>query len=170
MKVLNIHKRIIDQPKLEMSKLFETLSSKEDKMLAINKWPPMKLDKGLQVGSKGGHGLIGYFVTKYKEGEFIQFQFTKPRGFNGIHEFKITELDDSKTEIKHIVDVTASGVGIFTWSIAIRWLHDAYIEDALDRVENHFLTDKKKTEWNLWVKFLRKILKPKKRSEHKKTS
>ena len=28
-------------------------------------------------------------------------------------------------------------------SIAIRWLHDAYIEDAFDKVENHFTKCKK---------------------------
>jgi hypothetical protein len=47
--------------------------------------------------------------------------------------------------------------------LAIRWLHDAYIEDAFDKVENHFSEDKKSSEWTWWVKTLRKVMKPKKK-------
>ena len=67
MKVINIHNREIAQPKSELAKLFKTLASDNDLMLATDKWSPMKLNKGLQVGSKGGHGPIKYFVTAYQE-------------------------------------------------------------------------------------------------------
>jgi len=58
--------------------------------------------------------------------------------------------------------MNTTGTAIFIWSIAIHWLHNAFIEDAFDKVENRFLTEKKETEWSLWVKILRRILKPKK--------
>jgi hypothetical protein len=64
MKVINIHKREIQQPKIEIARLFNTLATDHDMMLATEKWSPMKLDKGLQVGSKGGHGPMKYFVTE----------------------------------------------------------------------------------------------------------
>jgi hypothetical protein len=51
------------------------LATENDLMLATDKWPPMKLDKGFQVGSKGGHGPIRYFVTDYKKDNSITFQF-----------------------------------------------------------------------------------------------
>ncbi len=162
MRVLNIHSRVVNQPKSEISKLFETLASDDDKMLATDKWPRMKLDKGLKVGSKGGHGSIGYYVTKYKEGEFIQFQFTKPKGFIGVHEFKIRKVTEETTELKHSIKMKIVGQVMLTWPLVIRWLHDAYIEDAFDTVENHFLTNKKRSEWSLWIRFLRKVLRPKK--------
>lgn len=61
MRVLNIHKREIQQPKTEIAKLFKTLATDNDMMLATDKWSPMKLEKGLQVGSKGGHGPMKYW-------------------------------------------------------------------------------------------------------------
>jgi hypothetical protein len=74
--------------------LFKTLASKNDKILATDKWPPMILDNGLQVGSKGGHGPIKYTVQEFKPDEFIQFAFTRPKGFNGFHKFEMTRLNE----------------------------------------------------------------------------
>lgn len=162
MKVINIHKRVLQQPKTEIVKLFETLATANDMMLATDKWPPMKLDKGLQVGSKGGHGPIKYFVTEYQPEKSITFQFTLT-GFNGFHRFDIKELEANKTELSHIINMTTTGSATLKWGLAIRWLHDAFIEDAFDKVENHFTTYKKNSEWNLWVRTLRKIMKPKRR-------
>lgn len=161
MKVFNVHSRIIQQPKAELEALFKTLASRDDKMLATDRWPAMKLDNGLSVGSKGGHGLIRYFVTAYRPGELIRFQFTKPDGFNGVHEFEIIERAPRETEIKHTINMNISGAALLTWPLAIRWLHDALIEDAFDKVENHFSQVKKPAQWNMGVKILRAILKPK---------
>lgn len=163
MKIINIHKRIIDQPKSRILELFKTLSSENDRMLATDRWSPMILDKGLKVGSKGGHGPIGYFVRSYDPESFIEFKFTKPAGFNGIHKFEISDIGNNATEIKHTIDMDVSGKTILLWTVAIRWLHDAFIEDAFDKVENQFALTKKSNKWSLWVRFLRKILKPKKR-------
>ncbi len=166
MKIINIHSRIVDQPKSELAALFKTLASREDKMLATDKWPPMKLDNGLSLGSKGGHGPIRYFVTAYRPGEFIRFQFTKPNGFHGVHEFEIIERAPKETEIKHTITMNINGVALLTWPLAIRWLHDAFLEDAFDKVENHFSQLKKTTRWNMWVKILRAIMKLKDRRNH----
>ena len=162
MKVTNFHKREITQPKSEIAKLFKTLATENDMMLATDKWSPMKLDKGLQVGSKGGHGPIKYFVTDYQQDKSITFQFDLT-GFNGFHKFELRELETDKTELSHIIDMTTSGSATLKWALAIRWLHDAYIEDAFDKVENHFTKDKKSSEWSWWVKTLRKVMKPKKK-------
>lgn len=158
MKVLNIHKRELNQPKAELAKLFTTLASENDMMLATDKWSPMKLDKGLSIGSKGGHGPIKYTVTDYHPDDSITFQFTLP-GFNGFHKFELTALATDKTELAHVIDMTTSGTATLKWALAIRWLHDAYIEDAFDKVENHFAVEKKSSEWSWWVKTLRKMMK-----------
>jgi hypothetical protein len=163
-KVINIHKREISQPKSELANLFKTLATDNDMMIATDKWPPMKLDKGLQVGSKGGHGPIKYFVTDCRPGTSITFQFDL-KGFDGFHKFEIAETGANKTQLIHIIDMTTSGLATLKWVLAIRWLHDAYIEDAFDKVENHFTNNKKRSEWTLWVKFLRKIMKPKKKQK-----
>ena len=75
MKVINIHKRAIQQPKADVASLLNTLATDNDMMLATDKWPRMKLDK----------------------------------------------------------------------------------------VENHCTKDKKSSKWNLWVRTLRKIMKPKRK-------
>jgi len=162
MKVINIHKREIQQPKTELAKLFNTLATDNDMMLATDKWSPMMLDKGLQVNSKGGHGPIKYFVTEYHPEKSIIFEFDLT-GFNGFHRFDLIELEPNRTELSHIIDMTTTGSATLKWAIAIRWLHDAYIEDAFDKVENYFTNDKKSSKWNLWVKTLRKVIKPKRR-------
>jgi len=157
MKVLNIHKRVINQPKEKVSELLETLSAKNDKIWPYEKWPAMKFRKGLVESADGGHWPIRYLIEKYELKEFIQFKFSKPIGFNGIHKFEILELENGKTELKHTIDMDAVGKGLLIWVIAIRPLHNALLEDALDKVENQYLTEKRKTKWTIWVKILRKI-------------
>lgn len=161
MKVLNVHKRTINRPKEKIAKLFSTLATDNDMLLATHKWSPMILDNGLSIGSKGGHGPIRYSVNKFVPGTMVEFEFSRPKGFIGIHRFEINELDATKTELKHIIDMKIVGPALLSWPLAIRWLHDAFIEDAFDKVENHFSNDNKRTEWSLWVKILRKLLKPK---------
>jgi hypothetical protein len=162
MKVINIHKRIIQQPASKIGALLDTLATDNDMMLATDKWPRMRLDKGLQVGSKGGHGPIKYFVTDYQPQKSITFQFDLA-GFDGYHKFELTQLDIDKTEISHIIDMTTTGPATIQWVFAIRWLHDAFIEDAFDKVENHFTMGNKSSQWNGWVRILRRIMKPKKK-------
>lgn len=161
MKVLNVHTRELDQPKEKIEELFATLATDNDMMLANDKWSPMILDKGLTVGSKGGHGPIRYSVKEFVPDELVEFQFYKPKGFIGTHRFEINELNTNKTELKHIVDMKIIGPALLSWPLAIRWLHDAFIEDAFDKVENHFSGQAKRTRWSAWVKILRKLLKPK---------
>ncbi len=162
MKVINIHKRTIDQPKTKIGELLETLATENDMIIATDKWPRMKLDNGLNTNSKGGHGPIKYTVQEYKRHELIQFRFTQPSGFNGIHKFEMTEVEPSQTEIKHTIDMSVSGKDLLLWTFAIRWFHDAFMEDAFDKLENHLMNSAKVSEWSLWVKFLRSQLKRRK--------
>ena len=159
MKVLNIHTRVINQPKAVIDKLFKTLSTKEDKIWPKEKWPAMKFRDGLIQGARGGHGPIRYTIKQIIPSEKIEFEFTKPNGFNGIHKLELRSLDGTKTEVKHTIDADTNIGASIQWLIGIRWLHDALIEDAFDKIENQFSKEKKKTNWNLWVRILRKFLK-----------
>ncbi len=162
MKVINIHSRIIREPKEQISKIFDSLSTNNDQLWPTGKWPPMIFRKGLMEGAIGGHRPIKYSIKKYIPGNLIEFSFMKPHGFIGIHRFEITEIENDKTEIKHTINMTLIGKGIFAWYIAVKWLHNALLEDCMDKAENNFLTEKKKTEWSLWVLFLRRIVRIKK--------
>ena len=164
MKVLNIHTRTINQPKRKVTELLETLSTENDQIWPKEKWPRMKFKDGIQVGAKGGHGPIRYTVEKYNTNEIIQFRFSKPHGFNGIHKFEIKELADRQTEVKHTIDMVTEGKGTLSWLLAVRSLHNALIEDGLDKFENSISNLNKKTEWNIWVKIVRKLLAKKAKS------
>ena len=163
MKVLNIHKRTLNQPKSEITELLKTLSTENDKIWPKEKWPEMKFKDGIKVGAKGGHGPIRYTVEKYIPSKIIQFRFSKPNGFNGVHKFEINELTNEKTEIKHTIDMNTEGKRTLIWIFAIRSLHNALIEDGFDNIENNFSDKQKSTKWSIWVKFLRKQISRKKR-------
>ena len=119
----------------------------------------MRFKEGLKLGSKGGHGPIRYTVSKLIAGELVQFEFSKPKGYHGNHRFEITEITPAKTEIKHILEIRINGMALLSWPLAIRWLHDALIEDAFDKIENHFSGGHKRTNWSFWVRILRAVLK-----------
>lgn len=162
MKVHNLHTRIIPQPRHTLGLLMATLATKKYQMLATDKWPRMRLDKGLVPGSRGGHGPIRYFVSEYHEGESITFTFDM-KGFNGFHQFELIELDDERTQLSHTIEMKTSGWATIKWALAIRWLHDAFIEDAFDRVEGHFNPKIQHGEWSWWVKVMRWMMSRSKR-------
>lgn len=159
LKVVNIHTRIIHQSLEDVVNLINTLATENDQVWPVDKWPRIKFKDGLFVGSRGGHGPIRYSVQRYVPERVIEFKFLKPRGFHGIHKFEIEAVDENRTRLKHTIDMATSGMGTISWAIAIRWLHDALIEDLLDRVENWFNEQPKVSKWNLWVSVLRRILK-----------
>jgi len=162
MKVLNIHQREYNQQAKEISAILDTLSSRNDRIWPNEIWPPMILNNGLQINSHGGHGPIGYYVSKYHYGEFIEFTFTKPAEFVGSHNFAIKKISEGATQLRHTIDMELTLKGIFIWYFAIKWLHDALLEDCLDNVHNQFNDKKVHTPHNLWVKTLRNALKRRK--------
>ena len=161
MQVVNIHKRIIQQPKIEVSKLFKTLATECDLVWPFENWPAIRFRTGVKIGSEGGHGRIRYTITEFKEGELIRFQFSKPYGFMGTHELRIEKVEDEITEIIHQIKMKTTLRATLIWLTAIRWLHDALIEDAFDKVENYFFVKKKQTKYKVWVKLLREVYKRK---------
>jgi len=50
LKVLNIHKRTINQPKYKLEEILKTLSTDNDLIWPNEKWPAMKFKGGIKVG------------------------------------------------------------------------------------------------------------------------
>jgi len=144
-----------------VSQLFKTLATSKDLVWPYENWPAIRFKDGLKVGSKGGHGRIRYTIINYKAGETIKFKFSKPEGFIGTHELKIESIDTDETKISHKISTNTTLKATFLWIFVIRWLHDALIEDAFDKVENQFSVNKKQIKRNIWVKLLRDIYKRK---------
>lgn len=158
-KIINVHQREINQPIESLVDILDSLSSKEDLLWPKENWPEMKLNEGLAVGSSGGHGPIGYYVSQYTPGKKVEFVFTKPEDFIGFHRFELNEVSPEKCQILHRIEMHVNTKGYLTWHVAVRWLHDALLEDCFDKVENHFSNRPQKNNWNGWVKFLRYLLK-----------
>jgi hypothetical protein len=159
MKVLNIHERQFSVAPDITGTLINTLSAKEDKLWPVELWVAMRLDKGLRIGSRGGHGPIRYFIKEYEPGRKLVFQFTCPTGFNGCHYFQALIGSEAGTSIlRHVIDMDATGSALLTWPLIFRPLHDALIEDALDKAQNNLGLGDNKTAWSFWVKFLRWLL------------
>jgi len=66
--ILNIHERVIPASVDAVGRMIDTLGSAGDVVWPSERWPPMKLDRPLQVGAAGGHGPIRYRVESYEPG------------------------------------------------------------------------------------------------------
>ena len=158
MKIINVHQRVYNQPSEMIWKILETLSSKEDRLWPREIWPPVVLNNGLAMNSSGGHGPIRYYVSKHDHGEAIEFTFTKPAEFVGFHKFEIIENSNNTSVLRHILSMNVNLKGLVAWYFAIKWLHDALLEDCLDKVNNQLSDDKAHSPHNFWVRRLRKML------------
>lgn len=158
MNILNIHERMLDASSSAVGTLIDSLSSPRDILWPRDKWPPMKLDRPLAVGAVGGHGPIRYTVEAYTPGRTVRFRFTSPSGFSGYHEVEIIEKENDGTLLRHAIRMNATGIGILTWTLVFRPLHDALLEDLLDRAQQYFTMQTSPRTWSVWVKFLRWLM------------
>lgn len=153
--VTNIHTRELNTSLPVVGKILDSLASKQDLLWPYEKWPPMRFDRPLSVGATGGHSIIGYVVESYEPGRFIRFRFTAPKGFIGTHCFSIKEIKAGVVQIQHEINMKLEGSARFSWPTTIRWIHDALIEDAFDKVESLITQRSINRTWPIWVQFLR---------------
>lgn len=158
MKVLNIHERTLEAPSSTVGTLIDSLSSPRDALWPRGKWPSMIFDRPLAVGAVGGHGSIRYMVEAYTPGHTVRFRFTGPSGFDGYHEFEIEEKENGGVLLRHTIRMNATGIGIVTWIFVFCPLHDALLEDLLDRAQQHVNMQTQPRSWSVWVKFLRWLM------------
>lgn len=114
------------------------------------------LDRGLEPGSKGGHGEVRYTLTKHEPGRHVEFTFDRPTGITGTHALTVTDAGDGTTTVRHDIDGRAYGPMVVLWPLVVRWAHDAVIDDAFDRVERSLgVGPAVPATWSPWVRFLR---------------
>jgi hypothetical protein len=118
----------------------------------------MRFDGPLAVGAKGGHGPIRYSIEAYEAGREIVFRFHEPTGFNGTHRFSVRSVKQG-CKLRHLIEMTVSGPALFTWPLVFRPLHDALLEDALDKAHSRLAgTEWAKRKWPWAVRTLRGML------------
>ena len=133
--IRNVHERLLPAAPDEVGALLDTLSSPDDRLWPNRRWPAMKLDRGLDVGSDGGHGPVRYEVARYEPGWLVAFAFTPKFPLDGEHRLEVLPQPDGTTLLRHTIEATAKSWLRIGWPLCFRWLHDALIEDALDRAE-----------------------------------
>ncbi|MHA7303901.1 SRPBCC family protein [Arthrobacter sp. TMN-49] len=154
--VYNTHQRETAAPASEVGLLIDSLASKNDRLWPRHEWPAMRFDGPLNIGAAGGHGPVRYFVTAYEPGRRIEFQFTGPSGFNGHHSFTAISLAGNTTMLRHELSMVPSGTAKLTWPLFFRPMHDALIEESLDRAENDYSSSPNSAHRrSLWTKILR---------------
>ncbi|MGW6951200.1 SRPBCC family protein [Streptomyces xanthophaeus] len=112
----------------------------------------------LGVGAVGGHGPVRYTVASYVPGTWVRFAFTGPRGFHGFHEFAVLPVDADRTLLRHTPAMSTNGLPRVTWPLVWRPLHDACLEDSLDRAElARTGAVARPARWSPYVRFLRTL-------------
>lgn len=74
MTIRNVHERVIGLPIERARPLLASLASADDALWPHRTWPPMRLDRGLSVGSRGGHAGVRYRVEKVSD-DVVGFRF-----------------------------------------------------------------------------------------------
>ncbi|RKT83789.1 hypothetical protein SAMN05421805_12075 [Saccharopolyspora antimicrobica] len=158
MAVRNVHVRHLPVDEDTAGALIDSLAGPHDRLWPSREWPPMEFDRPLGVGAAGGHGPVRYRIAGYAPGRWIRFRFTAPRGFDGFHEFAV-QREDGRTSLHHLLSIHARGPARITWPLLWRPLHDALLEDSLDRAEEATTgAVRAPARWSWWVRLLRALV------------
>ena len=152
--IFNQHTRILPGSLSKIGGYLDDFGSPSDAIWPRQGWPRARLEGALAVGTRGRHGPIRYVVEQYTPGRAVKFRFTGPRGFVGHHDFLVEAVDGEHTRLTHTIQVRASGWAYFQWHLAIRALHDALLEDLLDRA-SLACGENRETPYSLYVKLLK---------------
>jgi hypothetical protein len=157
MHVRNVHERVFRLPPAAVGALIDSLASRDDRLWPRDKWPPMRFDRPLAIGAVGGHGPVRYSVVKYHPSKSILFRFSAPRGFNGTHRFEVEDWQ-GHTVLRHVIEMSATGPARLSWPLFFRPLHDACLEDCLDRATVSLgIALPHPAHWSIYVRLLRAI-------------
>lgn len=156
--VHNVHEREIAAGAEAVGKLLDSLSSMNDRLWPHDQWPSMRFDRPLEIGAVGGHGPVRYVVENYVPGRWVEFRFTRPSGFEGHHWFSVSEESENSSVLRHELVMTVKGTAVLTWPLFFRPLHDALIEESLDRAESAVGTPPSvPAKRSLWTRALRSM-------------
>jgi hypothetical protein len=160
MKIYNVHERAFHADPRTVGSVLDSLSGENDRLWPRDAWPPMKFDKDLAAGAKGGHGPVRYRVAEYTPGRRVVFDFDGTgltAGLDGRHVFEVIPRN-RHVVLRHVVDAECGFKAWAKWHLLIGPLHDALLEDALDRCETAVSgSPGKSAAWSMRVKLLRRI-------------
>jgi hypothetical protein len=157
MQVTNIHERTLLMNAGDAWYLIESLGAANDLLWPVGCWPRMRLDRPLTLGASGGHGPIGYTVVEYVPRVAVKFRFNRPAGYDGYHEFRILPRAGGVT-LRHTLIMQTRGSASWSWLLVLRPLHDALLQDLMDRASSYSSGHPFESSWSLRVMFTRWLL------------
>lgn len=147
--IRNVHTRAMRGDIDRAESLLSSLAGPEDELWPTWRWPALLLDRGLEVGSRGGHGSVRYRVVE-AEPRTVRFAFAPRSLLRGEHELSVRITGRGYTPpLPAHGDGTRAGWTNLTWQhrldVAanlpdtifrlVLQLHDVLIEDLLDQAE-----------------------------------
>jgi hypothetical protein len=154
MRIESIHTRELPVPVEELGRILDTLAGPDDKIWPIERWPndPIRFDRPLGLGARGGHGPIRYTVVAYEPGRRIAFEFEPGSGLRGHHRFEVEPVGSDRARMRHVLDVEADGIYRLVRPVFLA-MHDALVEDLLDKGELAATGRLARAAW--WPRWLR---------------
>lgn len=158
MTVHNVHeRRFPGHTTREVARLLDTVGSSGDRLwpTRFGNFPAMRLDGPLADRPSGGHGLVRYHVESYDPGSQVTFRFGDI-GLDGTHRLEV--LAGDTPGLRHTIDAQPRGVMRLAWPLAVRWLHDACLEELLDVAEAELAAQTPELRRHgAWVRLLLRI-------------
>ncbi len=133
----NVHERRFPTATVDhLGELLDRVGSPDDGLwpTSTRRWPPMRMSGPLDTQPHGGHGFVRYHVVDHEPGRSVTWRFEDDLGLPGVHRFEVL-TDGGAPGLRHTIDARPVGVMRLAWPLAVRWLHDALIEEAFDGVE-----------------------------------
>lgn len=158
MPVANVHERLLPVPADEVGRLLDTLATTRDELWPADCWPAMRFDGDLREGASGGHGPVRYAILTYVPGRLVRFGFLAPEGLHGEHWLEVLPRGDCSTLLRHGLVARPRGRMRWQWPLVYEPLHDALLEDALQRAERAVTGTSAIARWSPWVRLLRRVL------------
>jgi len=150
--VRNVHTRRFPGAESRLIELLDTLGTADDRLWPVADWPPTRLDGPRVPGTTAGHGPVRYVLEEASRSR-LRFRFTAPTGLHGYHEFTVTS-----DVLTHVLAGTLHDWARLSWPLVFRPLHDALLEQLLDRAELA-VTGKvdRPVGWSRYVRCLRAL-------------